>query len=180
VPGFENSMIVDVAPQIGVRETREIVGDYVLTEQDCRTNAEFEDAVLTAKISFDVHDVTGYILETIRGVVDVPYRCLLPSGLENILVVGRCMSTDHIANSTTRLQEIAHRTGQAGGTAAAMAVQSGITPRQLPVASLQHELEVAGFEPSQAFRYRHQSEICGRSLTERERQRSGTIRSPDA
>ncbi|MEX0331029.1 MAG: FAD-dependent oxidoreductase [Puniceicoccaceae bacterium] len=161
VPGFEQSMIVETPAQVGVRETREIVGDYTLTEEDCRRNATFEDAVLTSKISFDVHDVSGYILENVKGVVDIPYRCLLPKGLENIIVVGRCMSCDHIANSTTRLQEVSHRTGQAGGTAAAMAAMQGITPRSLPVAQLQAKLQANGFETSQRQRYLKSDMIAG-------------------
>lgn len=170
VPGFERSMIVEVAPQVGVRETREIIGDYVLTEEDCRSNREFADAVLTCKIVFDVHDVDRYILESVKGAVDVPYRCLLPKRLEGILVVGRCMSTDHIANSTTRLQEIAHRVGQVGGTAAGMAALRGATPRQLPVTDLQAQLQHNGFEISQDFRYRHHLEISGRTREERDQQ----------
>jgi hypothetical protein len=168
VPGFEDSCIVDVPPQIGVRETRLIEGDYCLTEEDCRTNREFPDSVLTTRLNFDAHDVSKYVLEFIKGVCDVPYGCFLPRGVEGLLVAGRCASTDHIANSTFRKQESVYQSGQAVGTAAAMAALRGITPRQLPVADLKARLNADGFLTSQADRYAQGDVVAGRSRTMRE------------
>jgi len=143
VDGFGDSFIVETAPQIGVRETRRIVGDYVLTEQDCRDGTVFEDTVALNPIAFDLHDKT-YSCEILRHSVGIPYRCLLPKGLECLLVVGRCISTFHVANSSTRGMTTAFDLGQVGGLAAALAVREGVTPRALPFAVLRRAMEAAG------------------------------------
>lgn len=143
VAGFENSVIVETASQVGVRETRRIVGDYVLTENDCRRGAEFEDTVARNPISFDLHDRT-YSLESLPHSADIPYRCLLPAGLEGILVVGRCISTDHVANSSIRRMMTAFELGQVGGLAAALSAEIGVAPRRLPFAELKSAMADAG------------------------------------
>lgn len=137
VPGFEHSMIVDVPAQVGIRETRCIVGDYILTEEDCRANRRFDDSVLTSVINFDLHDVDKYVLELLKGTVEIPYRCFLAKGLDGLIMVGRTLSTDHVTNSTVRKMESVFQTGEVGGTAAALAALKGVTPRELPVGDLQ-------------------------------------------
>ena len=143
VPGFEDSTIVETAPQVGVRETRRIIGDYLLTENDCRRGAEFEDTIARNPISFDLHDKT-YSLESLPHSANIPYRCLLPVGLESILVVGRCISTDHVANSSVRRMMTAFELGQVGGVAAALAAGRGVSPRGLPFAVLRVAMTDAG------------------------------------
>jgi len=143
VSGFEESYIVETAVQIGVRESRRIVGDYVLTEQDCRQGRIFPDTIALNPVSFDLHD-KKYSLESLDKMVGIPYRCLLPKGLEGILVVGRCISTDHIANSTVRRMATSFDVGQAGGLAAALAVQSGTAPRAVRFAALKDAMSAAG------------------------------------
>jgi hypothetical protein len=154
VAGFEESVIVETAPQVGVRESRCIVGDYVLTVRDGAANRQFQDSVQTCRVSLDAHDKKKYLVGDAGGlvsggVVDVPYRCFLPKGLEGVLVVGRCASSDHLMNSGFRRMENVFQSGEVGGTAAGMAVKTGTTPRQLPVEELQAELEKQGLETSQ-------------------------------
>jgi hypothetical protein len=145
IPGFENSQIIETAPAIGVRETRCIIGDYVLTEEDCRNRSKFSDAVMTSRLAFDIHDPV-YILEVLEGLVDVPYRCFLPQGIDNILAVGRIISADHVTNSSLRKMEIVYITGQVGGIAAALSCREGVAPRTLPYEKLRVRLEVNGIE----------------------------------
>jgi hypothetical protein len=153
VPGFEKSVITETAVQVGVRESRCVVGEYVLTEEDCKAQRRFDDSILTCRVSFDSHDKEAYNTFAIRdGLVDVPYRCFLPASTEGLLVVGRILSTDHLTNSAIRRMESAFQTGQVGGTAAALAVRGGVTPRKVPLEELRGELRKTGFKTSQADR----------------------------
>jgi hypothetical protein len=144
VPGYEDARLIETAPQVGVRETRCIEGDYVITEADCRTGRTFEDAVLASEVTFDMHDPDGYVLDTVRTKVDLPYRCLLPKGIEHTLVVGRSISSDHWANSSLRQMVNAFQLGIVGGTAAALSTQAGVSPRELPYTTLKPALVQAG------------------------------------
>lgn len=140
LPGFEHSLLIETAPHIGVRETRCIIGDYLLTEEDCRKGVKFEDSVALNPIGFDLHDST-YTLEVLDDVmVGVPFRCLLARGLDNVIVVGRCISTDHVANSSVRRMHTCFQVGQVGGMAAALAAQANTTPRNLPFADLKKRM----------------------------------------
>lgn len=150
VSGFENSVIVETAPQVGVRESRCIVGGHVLSVDDGAANRDFEDSVLTCRVSFDSHDKRKYETGGNKGLVDVPYRCFLPKGLEDVLVVGRCASSDHLMNSGFRRMENAFQSGEVGGTAAGMAVKKRTTPRGLSVKALQAELRKHGLKTNQA------------------------------
>jgi hypothetical protein len=153
VDGFADSVIVETAPQVGVRESRLITGDYVLTDEDCRATREFEDSVLTSSVNYDAHDKQKYETFHIEGgMVDIPYRSLLPKGVDNLLVVGRCMSSDHLANSTIRQMKTAFQAGEVGGTAAALAVRHGVTPRDLPFDLLLKTLKSKGILTSQRHR----------------------------
>jgi hypothetical protein len=151
IPGFEKSMIVDVPAQIGVRETRTIVGDYILTEEDCRINKRFDDSLLTAVLAFDMHDVDKYVLELLKGTVEIPYRAFLPKGIEGLIVVGRAFSSDHVTNSSIRKMESVFQIGQAGGTAAALAALHNLTPRDLPVKLIQKKLLEANVDINQDY-----------------------------
>jgi hypothetical protein len=144
VAGFEESVIVETAPQVGIRESRCITGDYVLTTD----NRQFEDSVQTSTVFQDSHDKSKYRTGG-RGLVDVPYRVFLPRGLESVLTAGRCTSCDHLMNSAFRRMESAFQSGEVAGTAAAMAASRGKTPRELPVKVLQAELRRHGFKTCQ-------------------------------
>jgi len=139
VPGFENAFMDQTAEQIGVRETRRIVGDYVLTEEDVIEGRSFEDEIVRCQWPIDVHNPTGIhtgITRYINGSYGIPYRCITPQGVENLFVVGRPISSTHVANSSSRINATCMGTGQAAGCAAKMAIEAG-SVRKVDVEKLQ-------------------------------------------
>jgi len=126
-PGCASAFLSHSSPQVGVRETRRIVGDYMLTEADWEAEAPFDD-----------HIGYAYLNKS------VPYRTLVPQGVENLLVAGRCISTDHATQDPMRIIPPCMVTGHAAGEAAAMAVNADATPRNIEVAKLQERLESQG------------------------------------
>jgi len=105
VPGFEDCFLLATAPMLGVRETRRIMGDYILTRKDVLGCAKFPDSVCRFNYELDIH-LPGLIEDTSPPPGDwygIPYRCLLPKALDNLLMAGRCISTDHYALSSMRL-----------------------------------------------------------------------------
>jgi len=155
VPGFERSALTETAAQIGIRESRRIVGDYVLTLKDGAANRRFEDSVMTSRVSLDLHEKRKYVVGKgdglIKGgLVDLPYRCFHPKGLEGLMVVGRCGSVDHILNSGgPRKMPTVFQMGEVAGTAAAMAIKEKTDPRRLSVQELQAELVKKGVKTNQ-------------------------------
>ncbi|MFQ6131478.1 MAG: FAD-dependent oxidoreductase [Armatimonadota bacterium] len=147
-PGFENSYLLETGTQIGVRETRRIMGDYVLTKQDVLECRKFEDGICRARYVIDIHNPagTGTVIMDLppHEWYEIPYRCLLPKGMDNLLVAGRCIAADHAAHSSLRVMPIAAAIGEAAGTAAAMAVQRSLAPRELPAADLREQLVAQG------------------------------------
>jgi hypothetical protein len=143
IPGFESSYLESTASQMGIRETRRILGDYLLTAEDVLQGRIFEDAIARGFYLIDVHNPQGAGVELIEPEndgYDLPYRCLLPRGIENLLVAGRCISTTHEALASTRVMAICMALGQAAGTAAALSVTEGVSPRDLNVSSLRQTL----------------------------------------
>jgi hypothetical protein len=147
VPGFEQSYIVDIAPQIGIRETRRIRGAYMLTERDVLGCADFEDTIgvngwpLEVHVSGDVH--FEFAPEGSRGFNQLPYRMLQARGVENLFVAGRCASMTHLAQSAARVTGACLVMGQAAGTAAAMTLLAAGTTA-IDVAKLQERLRADG------------------------------------
>ena len=149
IPGFANSYIVDIPPQIGLRETRRVMGDYVLTEQDVLGCASFGDTVgvngwpvedhVVGDVIFRWPDIPGS-----RGFNHLPYRMMLPQGLDNLFVAGRCASMTHGGASAARVSGACFVMGEAAGTAAAMAVTGNGTVRDVDVPALQATLEGHG------------------------------------
>ncbi|MHB1413705.1 MAG: FAD-dependent oxidoreductase [Chloroflexota bacterium] len=147
VPGFEESAIMDIASRIGVRETRRVVGDYLLTAADVQSEHKFEDAIGLSRSGIDIHDPTGDKLfqTSIGRGYGIPYRCLLAKGIEGLLVAGRCISSaDEVSYGSVRQTPACGTTGEAAGTAAALAVRSGVSPRRVDVASVQAILASRG------------------------------------
>ena len=148
LPGFEHAYIDQIAPQLGVRETRRVVGEYVLTVDDVLGARAFTDAICRGAWPVEIHpnDGTGTTRIHLDGdsYYQIPYRCLVPAELEGVLVTGRCISTTHEAQGSTRVMGPGIATGQAAGTAAALAVRAGLTVRRADVPALQGELERAG------------------------------------
>ena len=149
VPGYENCFIISSASLIGVRETRHFKGKYTLNEQDILEARVFDDYVVKdAHFNFDVHNITGAGLDK-TGVqhkfgqskgYTIPYGCLLPEGVEGLLLSGRNISGTHIAHSNYRAMPICVGIGEAAGVAAALAVKKGVSPREITAAEIQAEL----------------------------------------
>ena len=142
VPGFENAYFTKMAPFIGIRETRRIVGKYVMTARDVLGCARFDDAIAVASYPLDLHHPQGggCTLEWCGDCYDIPYRSLIPEKIENLIVAGRCISTTHEAMSAIRVMAPCMAMGEAAGRAAKMAVRKNILPSQVNVAALQAEL----------------------------------------
>ncbi len=149
VPGFERSYIIDIAPQLGIRETRRVMADYMLTADDVIRCVDFDDTIGVNGWPLEMH-VAGDVkwiwpdIPTARGFNQLPYRMILPRGLDNLLVAGRCAGMTHEAQSAARVTGACFVMGQAAGTAAALAMRAGVAPRELEVAGLQRALEEDG------------------------------------
>ena len=145
--GFEGARLLEVGTQLGVRETRRIVGEYVLTGGDCQEGRRFSDAIGRGSYMIDIHDPTGTrtkFTEINAPFYDIPYRCLVPKRVDGLLVAGRCISADHVAFGSVRVIPACYATGQAAGTAAALAAQEGREPRAVDVRALRARLHEAG------------------------------------
>ncbi len=142
VPGFENAFFTRSAPFLGIRETRRIVGKYVMTQEDVLSCGRFPDAVAVASYPLDIHHPVGggCTLTWCGDCYDIPYRSFLPMEVENLLVAGRCISTTHEAMSAIRVMAPCMAMGEAAGRAAKIAVRDGIPPSEINVAKLQEEL----------------------------------------
>ncbi|MFD0676546.1 MULTISPECIES: FAD-dependent oxidoreductase [unclassified Paenibacillus] len=141
VPGFSQASISSVATQIGIRETRRIDGLYQLGIDDVVTGRRFDDVIARSGYPIDIHDPSGKgVTEALvrgDGAYDIPYRCLVPQQVHNLLAAGRCISTSHEALATTRLTPSCMATGQAAGTAAAIASANKTTAAEVDIKQLQ-------------------------------------------
>ncbi|MGH6943573.1 MAG: FAD-dependent oxidoreductase [Geminicoccaceae bacterium] len=144
VPGFENAYIAQSGVHTGVRESRRITGDYRLTAKDVLEAAKFDDVIARGAYPVDIHNPkgSGTVLKRLPEgeAYDIPLRCLLPRGIEGLLVAGRCLSGSHEAHSSYRVMPIVMASGQAAGVCAALAARDGHAPRAVPVAKVQDEL----------------------------------------
>lgn len=142
VPGFEKSYFTKMAPFLGIRETRRIVGRYVMTGDDILGCSRFDDAIAVASYPLDLHhpDDGGCTLTWCGDCYDIPYRSLIPKNIENLLVAGRAISTTHEAMSAIRVMAPCMAMGEAAGRAAKLAIRKNIFPSDLPVKEIQKEL----------------------------------------
>jgi glycine/D-amino acid oxidase-like deaminating enzyme len=153
VPGFEEAYALDIAPQVGIRETRRLVGEYMLTREDVLGCARFEDSIGVNGWPIENH-VAGDVKwewppEGSRGYNELPFRMLLPrlsstNGASNLLVAGRCASMTHEGQSAARVSGACFAMGQAAGVAAALALRAGVALHDLDTAALQRALEHDG------------------------------------
>lgn len=149
VPGFERSYIVDIAPQVGIRETRRIHGLYQLTESDVLDCASFDDTIgvngwpLELHLKGDVEFRWPKIPQS-RGFNQLPYRMVVPRGVDNLWIAGRCASMTHEAQSAARVTGACFVMGEAAGTAADLALASGCRAADVDIATLQSRLEAHG------------------------------------
>lgn len=141
VPGFESSRLGQVSPILGVRETRHIVGGYTLTGPDSRGETRFDDSIGVDASALDIHDPKGGDVDfQSMPPYEIPYRCLVPQGIEQLLVAGRCISADHDAHARSRNMPACMATGQAAGIAAAVAIEEGTSVRAVPIEKVQAAL----------------------------------------
>jgi glycine/D-amino acid oxidase-like deaminating enzyme len=147
VPGYERSILVNFGGFIGVRETRRIEGAYRLTRADVLAARRFDDEIALCGAPIEEHHAgadTRWEYVADGGVYGVPYRCLVPEQLEGLLVAGRCLSATHDAHASVRSIGQCMATGQAAGTAAAMAAANGGSPRGVDTVALRAALQELG------------------------------------
>ena len=147
VPGFKDAYLVKTGSHVGVREGRRVIGDYVLTKDDVLEGRKFDDAVIRCGQPIEDHHSgtdTRWVYVRDHGFYDIPYRCLIPQGLTNVLTAGRCLSATHDAHASARSSGTAMGMGQAAGLAAAMALQSSCPVREINTDGLQQKLREMG------------------------------------
>ncbi|HEY5427191.1 MAG TPA: FAD-dependent oxidoreductase [Candidatus Tumulicola sp.] len=150
VPGFKNARLAATGAQVGIRESRRIVGRYTLTAQDVLEARQFDDAIARSAYPIDIHNPSGTGTTTRRLApgesYEIPYRCLVPVDREQLLVAGRCISTTHEALASTRLTPTVMTLGQAAGTAAALACARGVRVGDVDTADLRARLTADGVD----------------------------------
>jgi hypothetical protein len=147
IPGYANSELVAFGTQIGVRETRRVQGEYRLTRDDVLSAKQFEDQIGLCGAPIEEHhsgDDTKWQYLPDGSCVGIPFRTLIPLGLENVLVAGRCFSATHDAHASVRSMAQCMAMGQAAGTAVALCISQRRSPRELNVAMLQQKLRTDG------------------------------------
>ena len=146
IPGFENAYVDRVAPFMGIRETRRIVGEYTLTEQDIFDCAKFDDAIGVASYPVDLHHPVGgdCSLYWCPDCYDIPYRSLVPKGVDGVIAAGRCISATHLALASVRVMGPAMCIGEAAGKAAALAARENRELRDVDITELRKALSDEG------------------------------------
>ena len=148
MPGFENAYLLEIAPQVGIRETRRVRGQAVLRGEDVLGCANFDDTIGVNAWPLEQH-VAGDVKwswpsEQSRGFNQLPWRMLLPQRVGNLLVAGRCAAMDAVAQSAARVSGGCFVMGEAAGLGAALALRAGCAPADIDVAALQTALEQQG------------------------------------
>ncbi|MBR5886256.1 MAG: FAD-dependent oxidoreductase [Alistipes sp.] len=151
IPGYENCRVISSGTTTGVRETRRVIGDYVITAEELAAGCRFDDVIVhRAEFIVDIHNPagSGQAEEHIQycDPYDLPYRCFTPKGVENLYTAGRCISGTHRAHASYRVMSICMAMGEAVGIAAALCAAEGVTPRELDVKKLQKSLTDKGIE----------------------------------
>jgi hypothetical protein len=147
VGGFEQAYLLDTGAQVGIRETRHIIGDYTMVEQDVLSSRSFDDGIACGTFAIDIHPPEGeqqIFTGSGKCVYEIPYRSLLPQGVHNMLVAGRAISATHHAFGSVRVMATAMGIGQGAGTAAAIAVKEGTTPREVDASIIREALLAQG------------------------------------
>lgn len=150
VPGMEKCYMVSTPNTVGLRESRRIVGEYLLTKEDVVGQSSFDDSIGYGAFFIDIHNTKGPGMDAKAWVpsagfkYQIPYRILVPQKVDGLLVAGRCASCDHEALGSLRLMPQCGVMGEAAGTAAALSLQRGTTPRRLSIEALQAQLRRQG------------------------------------
>jgi len=146
VAEFKTARLVATAPQIGVRESRRITGQRCLTVDDVVNGRKSPEGITRCRFGIDIHqpDGLGQTNIRIKGPYDIPYGCLVPQGVENLLVAGRCICGDHEAMASYRVTGDCVAMGQAAGTAAVLSIADDVPLRLLDVTQLRDSLREQG------------------------------------
>lgn len=145
--GMQDAFIISTAQEIGVRESRKIVGEYVLSEQDCLNLTKFDDGIVACCYDIDIHNPQGtgtshhYFKD--GEYYTIPYRALIPRGIDNMLASGRCISSDHGAQASYRIMPTVCSIGEVAGLAIAQAYKSKQKPKEIDVKALQEKIKRA-------------------------------------
>ncbi|MDF2963625.1 MAG: glucose-inhibited division protein [Paenibacillus sp.] len=143
IGGFEQAYVLDTGVQVGIRETRHIIGDYTMVEEDVLAGRAFADGIACGTFAIDIHPPEGeqqVFTGSGKCVYEIPYRSLLPQGVDNVLVAGRCISATHNAFGSVRVMATAMGIGQGAGTAAALAVKHNLTTREVDASQVRLKL----------------------------------------
>jgi len=148
VAGFEKAYLMKIGPEIGVRESRRVMGRYVLTAEDVLEARHFEDGIACACYDIDIHNPTGTgtVIKRLKPntYYTIPYRCLIPKNVDNLIIASRCISATHEAHSSLRVMPIVWSIGQAGGTATALCLKQKLKPSLLDASKLRSVLTEQG------------------------------------
>ena len=139
VPGFEKAKLRNFGMTLGCRDSRKIVGRYQLTEQDVKSEARFSDSIGIFPEFLDGYNIL--ILPTTGRYFQVPYGCLVPQQVDNLLVAGRCVSGDKISHCAMRNMMACTVTGQGAGVAAAVSIGQNQSTSQVEIQKVQTELQ---------------------------------------
>ena len=141
---FADSYLMKVACQIGIRETRRVMASYVINEKDIVEGSKFEDGIARSDYPVDIHNPagSGTVIKCVKAgtCYEVPFRCLIPKGLKNLLVGSRCISSTHAAHSSLRVMPVVSGIGEACGIAAAMAIKENILPCKVDGKKVKEEI----------------------------------------
>ena len=135
--GFENAYICEIASMVGVRESRNIITEYVLTAEDLLLRRKFDDMFSQSNYPIDIHgvklrcDINTKVADDGKPWYEIPYRSLVVKGFDNLFITGRCLGAEFIAQSSLRIQLSARSSGECAGIAAAVALDKGITPKEV-------------------------------------------------
>ena len=144
VPSFKDAVLLSTAASIGVRESRMNEGKYTLTGEDLLNLTKFEDSIAAGNYDMDMHNPEGsgttHHYFKAGEYYTIPYRCLTPKKTDNLLVAGRCISVTHEAQASIRIMPICFCTGQAAGTAAAVAANHKTNVKEIDIKELQQKL----------------------------------------
>ena len=146
LPGFENAFITQVAPQVGVRESRRIHCLYRLSDEDVLLRRKFPDGVAQSNYPIDIHGLDlmnrelGEAQADVNPWYEVPYRAMVVADVENLLVAGRCVDASFAAQATLRVQPTVRALGEAAGIAAALSIQQDVSPARLEGAVVRQEM----------------------------------------
>lgn len=147
-PGFNNCHLIDTGVQVGIRETRRIIGEYQLTKEDVLSTRQFDDNIAQCSYMIDIHTPTGTDLKFVAieegKSYGIPYRCLVPKDVFNLLVAGRCVSSTHEAQASIRVMPPSMCMGQAAGTAVAMCAADDLPVNAVDISKLKQDLESQG------------------------------------